>query len=146
MTVGITNHRWMVNELVQYQVPRLLTLGLVPLAVAGAGVTLPTLVSALGMAGLGLGLSSAGLQTAAVEAVDVRETGVAAGIFSTSRYFGSIVGSSVLAGLLGTQHEDSSGFTAVFLLVVVAAAGSATAGLGLPGLRERNRLREESPA
>jgi sugar phosphate permease len=75
---------------------------------------------------MGLGLSSAGLQTSAVESVEAREAGVASGVFSTSRYLGSIVGSSVLAGLLDTGQLESA-----FPMVVAAAIAAALVGLAL---------------
>jgi EmrB/QacA subfamily drug resistance transporter len=107
----------------------LLTLGLLPLALAGGGIAIPMLLGSLGVAGVGLGLSSAGMQTAAVESVGPTETGVASGVFSTSRYFGSITGSSILAGLLGTA--GGGGFRAVFIMVVAAALLSALVALAL---------------
>jgi len=93
----------------------LLTLGVLPLALAGSGI--------------GIGLSSAGMQTAAIESVGPREAGVASGVFSTSRYFGSITGSSILAGLLG--GAGGGGFTAVFIMVAGAALLSAVVALAL---------------
>jgi MFS family permease len=107
----------------------LLTLGVLPLVLAGGDIAIPLLIASLGVAGLGLGLSSAGMQTAAIEAVGPREAGVASGVFSTSRYIGSIVGSSLLAGLLGVS--GSSGFRIVFVMVVAAALLSALAALAL---------------
>ncbi len=74
--------------------------GVLPLALGGSGIALPTLVVALAVAGVGLGLSSAGLQTSAVEAVPPEQAGSASGVYSNSRYFGSIVGASVLAAVL----------------------------------------------
>ncbi len=50
--------------------------------------------------GAGVGLSTAGLQTSAIEALDPSQAGVAAGLFSTSRYIGSFAGSIALARLL----------------------------------------------
>jgi EmrB/QacA subfamily drug resistance transporter len=108
----------------------LLTLGLLPLALGGGEIELSILLSGLCAAGVGLGLSSAGLQTAAVESVAPKEAGVASGIFSTSRYLGSIVGSSLLAGMLGPAPGDG-GFSAIFLMIFLAAALSAVASLGL---------------
>lgn len=108
-----------------------LSLGLLPLAWTGGAVTTSALIGGLGLAGVGLGVSSAGLQTAAVEAVAVRESGVAAGVFSTSRYLGSIVGSSLLAGMLGPIENGVSGFGLVFVMAVAAAFLSAAASLGL---------------
>ena len=106
----------------------LLTLGAAPLALAGDGIGVPLLLGSLGMAGVGLGLSSAGMQTAAVEAVGAREAGVAAGVFSTSRYVGSITGSSILAALLGA---GVGGFRPVFVMVAVAALLSCATALVL---------------
>jgi EmrB/QacA subfamily drug resistance transporter len=109
----------------------LLTLGLLPLALRGGGITTPALLAGLGLIGAGIGLSSAGLQTAAIEAVGPRESGVASGVFSTSRYLGSIVGSSVLAGLLGPTSDGVAGFAAVFLMAVAAALLSVLVSVGL---------------
>ncbi|MGN6755604.1 MAG: MFS transporter [Thermomicrobiales bacterium] len=108
----------------------LLTAGVVPLALGGGAVALPALLTGLPLAGAGLGLASAALQTGALESVAPRQTGAAAGVFSTGRYLGSIVGSSVLGGLLGAGN-DLRGFAAVFLLVAVAAGLSALAAFGL---------------
>ncbi len=106
----------------------LLTLGLLPLALAGGGVALPTLVGSLSIAGIGLGLAWAGIQTSAVEAVEPQQAGVASGIYATSRYLGSIVGSSVLISLL---KGDGDGFAAVFFMVTAAAFLSALVSFGL---------------
>jgi len=108
-----------------------LTLGLAPLALTGGGITTPALLGGLGLVGAGLGLSAAGLQTAAIEAVGPWDAGVASGVFSTSRYLGSIVGSSLLAGLLGPPSDGVAGFGAVFLMAVVAALLSVLVSLGL---------------
>jgi len=115
----------------------LLTLGLLPLALAGGGVSTGALLGGLGLAGAGLGLSSAGLQTAAIEAVEARESGVASGVFSTSRYLGSIVGSSVLAGMLGPARNGVAGFGAAFLMAVATASLSVLAACGLRDKSER---------
>jgi MFS family permease len=117
----------------------LLTLGLLPLALAGGAVAAPMLLGSLGAAGVGLGLSGAGMQTSAVEAVGRAETGMASGVFSTGRYLGSITGSSLLAGLLGAAGPGDP-YRAIFLLVVLAAAGSALAALAL-----RDRPGDGSP-
>jgi sugar phosphate permease len=85
----------------------------------------------LALAGIGLGLSSAGMQTASVEAVGVHEAGVAAGVYSTSRYLGSIIGSSVIAALLSDSRPESSGYNAVFAMIVAAAVVATVTSLGL---------------
>ena len=109
------------------------SVGVLPLALSGSEIALPTLVVALAVAGVGLGLSSAGLQTSAVEAVPPEQAGSASGVYSTSRYFGSIVGSSVLAAVLGSGAGSTSGFGAIFLMVVIAAFLSMGMALGLRG-------------
>lgn len=109
----------------------LLSLGLVPLALTGGAVATVALVGGLAVAGAGLGLSSAGMQTAAVEAVGAAESGVASGVFSTSRYLGSIVGSSLLAGMLGPSEDGVGGFGPVFSMALAAAFLSALASCGL---------------
>jgi DHA2 family methylenomycin A resistance protein-like MFS transporter len=108
----------------------LMTVGLLPLALLGAGIGLGALLPALGVAGFGLGVAQAGIQTAALESVEPRAAGVASGVYSTSRYFGSIVGSSAMAGLLGATPQ-AAGFGAVFAMVVVAALLATVAGAGL---------------
>jgi DHA2 family methylenomycin A resistance protein-like MFS transporter len=71
--------------------------------------------------GVGIGLSSAGLQAAALEAVGAQDAGVASGLFSTSRYLGSIVGSGALGGFLGPARDGAAGFAGVFLMAGSAA-------------------------
>jgi MFS family permease len=112
----------------------LFTLGLLPLALTAGEPPLLVMLGGLALAGAGLGLSSAAVQTAALEAVGMSRAGVAAGVYSTSRYLGSIVGSSVLAGLLGSSRTGGN-FGAVFVMVAVAAVASALAVCGLPGGR-----------
>ncbi|MGI8915903.1 MAG: MFS transporter [Chloroflexota bacterium] len=85
----------------------------------------------LALAGAGLGIASPGMQTAAVEAVPARQAGAASGMYSTSRYLGSIVGSSVLPLLFTASVPSVMTVQHVFLLVVLAAAGAALASLGL---------------
>jgi EmrB/QacA subfamily drug resistance transporter len=112
-----------------------LTLGLLPLAQTRGEISTLGLLGALGLAGAGLGLSSAGLQTAAIEAVGPQDSGVASGVFSTSRYLGSIVGSSLLAGLVGPPSDGVGGFGAVFVMAVAAALLSALVSLALQDQR-----------
>ena len=80
-----------------------LTVGLLPPALA-AGLSPYALLPCLALMGAGVGLSTAGLQTSAIEALDPSQAGVAAGLFSTSRYIGSFAGSIALARLLDHGH------------------------------------------
>ena len=112
------------------------TLGLLLLTVGMAGLALIdsgedpvwVLLIGLGVAGIGLGLSQAGLQTAVLEAVKKQYSGSASGMFSTSRYIGSIVGSSALPLLYGSENE-MTGFMRVLSLVVITALASTLASL-----------------
>lgn len=97
------------------------------LLATGAGITgIGIIVVALAIMGLGLGMSGAPVQTAAVEAVPDAGTGSAAGIFSTARYMGSVVGSTILAmAFVQPRDAENSGrYIALFvILAVVALAG-----------------------
>ena len=108
-----------------------LTAGLVPLAFA-PGLSPYALLPCLSLMGMGVGLSTAGLQASAIEAVDHAQAGVAAGLFSTSRYIGSFAGSIALARLLDEGH-GLAGFRTVFVIALVGAVVSVGATLALPG-------------
>ena len=64
---------------------------------------------------------------------------MAAGMHSTSRYLGSIIGSAVLAGAVGTTGDSQSGLEAMLWLVAIAGIVATFAGLGLRG---RGHVRE----
>jgi hypothetical protein len=68
----------------------------------------------------------------AIEAVDVSESGLVAGVFSTSRYLGSIAGISLFAGALAPAATGAAGFRPLFVMVTGAAAGSAALSFLLP--------------
>ena len=105
----------------------LFTLGLLPLVIQAETIPLLFLLPGLAIAGSGMGISMAGLQTSAIESLKPEEAGVAAGVFSTSRYLGSIVGSSILAGIL----SSSGNFHLVFWMVGSTAFFSVLVSLGL---------------
>jgi DHA2 family methylenomycin A resistance protein-like MFS transporter len=109
----------------------LLTLGAVPMAMAGADIMLPALVLGLVCVGIGIGMAMPGLQSTAVESVHTAEAGVAAGIYSTSRYLGSIVGSAILAGSLGADRRNTDSLGSVFMIVCAAAALATVVSVGL---------------
>lgn len=115
----------------------LFTAGLLPLAFGATAASLGAgrwlLAGCLLVAGVGQGLYGPGGQAAAVEVVAPREAGAAAGAYSTSRYLGSIVGSSVLAALIALQPR---GWGPSPLFTLVAASGAAAA-LAATGLHDR---------
>lgn len=106
--------------------------GRVPPIVAGLGVVVvgasllaldPRSVSLLVagplVMGFGLGLAGASLQAAAMDAVPQAVAGSAAGLYSASRYVGSIAGSLAIAA---TGAAGASSSRPVLVAVVVAAA------------------------
>jgi len=111
----------------------ILAVGVLPIALAGQDVSIPTLLAGLALVGLDIGLATPGLQTSGVEAVESDQAGSAAGLCSTSRYLGSIIGSAIIAGILGASDVDVDGLSLVFLLSFVAAVVSAVVSLGLRG-------------
>jgi len=107
----------------------LLTVALMPLAWWDAEIPVPILLMSLACAGVGQGLSASALQTSALEAVEAQQIGVASGIASTSRYLGSIIGSSLLTGLLDATRIGD--FNTVFLITVLTAGGAAAVSLAI---------------
>jgi len=107
----------------------LLTLGLLPLAALGEAIELPVLLILLALVGTGVGLCSISLQTAALESVRRDQTGIASGISSTSRYLGSIVGSSIITVLLDATQTGN--FKLIFLIAALAAMCAATVSHGV---------------
>jgi hypothetical protein len=106
---------------------------LVPLALGVTHLSGLAIVAALFGVGAGLGVATVPLQLAAIEAVDVSESGLVAGVFSTSRYLGSITGISLFAGALAPAASGTAGFRPLFVMVTGAAAASAFLSFLLPG-------------
>ena len=123
----------------------LLTVGMAALLLFDNGPDdLWVLLTGLVIAGIGLGLSQAGLQTAVLESVSREQSGSASGIFSTNRYIGSIAGSSALPMLyvVGGGAVDSivaidsiagvnglAGFERVLWVVVASSLAATIASL-----------------
>ncbi|MGQ0464545.1 MAG: MFS transporter [Sporichthyaceae bacterium] len=90
----------------------------------------------LGAAGLGMGLSTAAVQTAGAEALPPAQAGLAAGVSSSARYLGSILGTSLLAVLVSNGNGErvfavagaSAGIAAAASLWIVASGGSRLRG------------------
>ncbi len=115
---------------------------LVPVS-AGPGISIAGLVGALILIGLGIGTATAALQTTAVESVPARDAGMASGVYTTSRYLGSIVGSALLARLAAGSGELAGPATIGTVFVMVSAA-AVLALLAAFGLRDRPAPRPES--
>ena len=84
------------------------------------------LVLCLAVSGVGLGLSSAAMQTTSLESVPPEDAGVASGVYSTSRYLGSILGSSILAATGDPASRP------IFLMVLAAAVIAALSVTRIP--------------
>lgn len=106
--------------------------GIAPLTFALAAWPWWALLLPLMVLGAGIGLSSAPVQTAAMQAAPVDLAGQAAGLFSTMRYAGSITGSAVMAAVLGEVAGVTS-FHALFAILIGAALFATTAAGRLPG-------------
>ncbi|HAA95393.1 MAG TPA: hypothetical protein DHW65_10045 [Dehalococcoidia bacterium] len=106
----------------------ILAAGILRIAFGGTDVSMTQMLIGLSLVGLGLGLSTPGLQTSAVEE---RDSGSAAGLCSTSRYLGSITGSAIIAGILGADKADVDGLALVFVLSLSGALIAVVASLGL---------------
>ena len=81
--------------------------------------------------GVGIGLSSASVQAAAMHAAGREDAGRAAGLFSTMRYAGSIVGTAVLAAVLGDDATVAA-FRTMFAVVAVVAVIAMLSAARLP--------------
>jgi MFS family permease len=111
--------------------------------VAGLLVALPdpplaALAALLAAVGVGIGLAAAPLQTSAVEAAPLGLTGLAGGLFTTSRYAGGIAAAGLLAGLASGNR-----FQELATVLVAAAAISLATAWRLP---TRERARSPRPA
>ena len=109
-----------------------LAIGLIPLAVSAAALPLELLVATLGLAGVGLAFTFPAMRLAAVEAVEERHAALASGVFSTSRYFGGMLGSIAVAIALAGAPTASE-LRVLFGVLAGAAFAAATVSLALPG-------------
>lgn len=78
--------------------------------------------------GFGQGLYSAPNQSAAMAVVAPEQAGVAAGVISTLRYLGGILGVLALEGMLGNGHSTDLARHALVTWAYVGAAYEYTAG------------------
>lgn len=107
------------------------SVGTAPLVFVDPAWSWPMVVVPLVVVGTGIGLASAPVQAAALQAAGRASAGQAAGLFSTMRYLGSIVGTATMAAVLGTAPGDPS-FRGLFAGLVVAAICASVASTRLP--------------
>jgi hypothetical protein len=92
---------------------------------SGAGDLVPGLI----LLGAGIGLTTPAVQTAAMAAIDRAKSGMAAGVSSTSRYLGGVIGVGVVSTLLvGAEpiaaHRKAAQVLAAVLMVALIAAAA----------------------
>ncbi len=88
--------------------------------------------------GAGLGLSMAPVQTTAIESAPSSQAGQASGLFSTMRYLGSILGSSVMAAVLSGATPPVTHYRTLYATLFVSACGATIAALRLPTWLDRS--------
>lgn len=119
-------------------------------AFAVGGTHLWPLAIALGLMGIGIGIQGAPVHTTAIEASSSTRAGAAAGVFSTSRYLGSVTGASILAVVLAARPSvgDDGRFVGLFVGITVAAVVGVFVNsvIGDPALSTTARPRSESGA
>jgi MFS transporter, DHA2 family, methylenomycin A resistance protein len=87
--------------------------------------------AAVTLLGSGIGLSSASVQAAAMRAAGTADAGQAAGLFSAMRYAGSIVGTAVLAAVLG-EAASATAYRWLFAVVALVALSAVASAARLP--------------
>jgi len=102
---------------------------MVILLIAGANVASVLFVLVLLGFGIGLGVAVPNFMTAALDSVPERRAGSAAGVFSMSRYVGSITTSVALTAFVAT---DASGSRVLFAIAVVSMGLAMLVSLWLP--------------
>ncbi|MFQ5879296.1 MAG: MFS transporter [Dehalococcoidia bacterium] len=104
-----------------------LVLGVALLLPIHAGLPAWHIVLALSIVGLGIGLSSPAIRTAALESCPGEAAATAQGMYSMSRYVGSIIGIIIMGRGLGTDaSRDYRLLTFVLLLAAVATLAAAS--------------------
>jgi len=89
----------------------------------------------IALAGLGVGMAGASLQTTAIESVPAEMVGVAGGVFMTVRYTGGIA-----AAGLASAVAAAGDFRAGFVVLSAAALLSLATAAGLSGRPHRGPL------
>jgi MFS family permease len=99
---------------------------IVILLLGGPAIAPAVLVAGLVIFGLGLGVTTPNLQSAALGSVPASRSGAAAGVLSMSRYVGSITTTLLIVGFVTADAHGTRvvlGSSAVFLLLAIFASG-----------------------
>jgi DHA2 family methylenomycin A resistance protein-like MFS transporter len=106
--------------------------GILPLLSISADWPWLAYLAALIPIGAGAGLTSAALQAAAVEAARPEQAAQAAGLFSTMRYLGSIIGAAGMAALLAGANPDLTSFRILYAFLLLSACSAVLASNAIP--------------
>ncbi len=107
----------------------------------GEGVSMGYLAGCLALLGVGIGLGTGPATAAAIEASPPGQSGVASGMVSMMRYFGSILGAGTLGSILGDGATPS-----IEVFRVMFAAVAVTSALTTLGATQIHRFAPERPA
>ncbi len=116
----------------------LMSLGILPFLAIDPTWSWPLYLLPLILVGAGLGLSMAPVQATAIETAHSSQTGQASGLFSTMRYLGSILGSSIMAAVLIGQTPPVENFRILYAALFLSACGAIFASRRLPVWIERS--------
>jgi MFS family permease len=124
----------------------LVSLGILPFLAIGPNWPWPLYLLPLILVGAGLGLSMAPVQATAIETAPSSQAGQAAGLFSTMRYLGSILGSSILAAVLIGPTPPVGNFRLLYAALFLSACGAIFASWRLPVWLKRADHHEAGPS
>ena len=110
----------------------LIALGTLPFLAIAPFWSWPVYLAPLVLLGIGSGLSMASMQATAIETVSLGRAGQAAGLFSTMRYLGSILGSSVMAAVLSGSTPPVDNFRVLYAALFLSSCSAIITAWGLP--------------
>src|SRR5215218_4057959 len=110
----------------------LIALGTLPFLAIAPFWSWSVYLAPLVLLGIGSGLSMASMQATAIETVSLGQAGQAAGLFSTMRYLGSILGSSIMAVVLNGSTPPVDNFRLLYAALFLSACGAIITAWGLP--------------
>ena len=82
--------------------------------------------------GLGLGITTPSVQTLAMAAVDRAQAGMAAGVSSTARYLGGVIGVGIVSTILASSGDPLAAHRFAADVLAIALALALAAALALP--------------
>ena len=113
----------------------LATAAIIALLLGGPSIAPIVMVAALAVFGIGLGMTTPNLMSAALGSVPAARAGAAAGVLSMSRYVGSIGTSLIIAGFV---TADANGTRVVLGISAICMALAILVSRGLPNVRPRS--------